>query len=252
MKLVLAIAFFATALIYSSVGFGGGSTYTALLVVAGVPFALIPVISLTCNVAVVSGNSVRFARAGLVRWRALAPLVVLSIPAAYVGGRLPVGEVVFVGLLALTLLVSGLRLLWTSASTEAEPQPVALGVLLALGAGIGLLSGVVGIGGGIFLAPALHALRWGRAREIAAACSVFILVNSVSGIAGQLQKLDAGRVAEAAAYWPLLLSVLAGGFLGNRLGVRVFSPATLKRVTAVLILLVAVRLAWRWASLASS
>ena len=246
-KLSLAAAFFTTALLYSMVGFGGGSTYTALLAVSGTPFILIPVVSLACNIVVVSGNTVRFSRAGWVRWSRLISILVLSVPAAWLGGRLVVSEAVFIGLLCVALAIGGGRLLLAR-----PPQNGAVRILprwagSVLGAGVGFYSGIVGIGGGIFLAPILHALNWGRAREISAACSVFILVNSLAGLAGQLSKLESA--VPAFDYWPLLVAVMAGGWIGNRLTLSRISPELLRRMTGGLILLVAVRLAVRWIGL---
>lgn len=253
MKLGLAALFLVTALLYSSVGFGGGSTYTALLIVFGAPLALVPIISLACNVTVVSGNSVRFARAGLIAWKKLIPLIAFSVPAAWAGGRLAISERLFIGLLAIALLIAGIRLLIgptaKAQTTTDEPLPIWAGPFI--GSAIGFYSGLVGIGGGIFLAPALYALRWGNAREIAAGCSVFILVNSLSGIAGQFMKLsDTAIASQALAYWPLIPAVFIGGFMGSKLGVLKLPDLALKRLTGILILTVAVRLAYDWFTLA--
>lgn len=245
---LLAALFFFTALLYASVGFGGGSTYTALLIVADTDYRLVPVIALTCNILVVSGNTVRYRREGLIDPKKIWPLIILSIPAAWIGGRLEVSETVFIGLLWIALLIAGLRLLITRAKSRdsALKATSPLGNAL-IGGAIGFYAGLVGIGGGIFLAPILHFLRWGTAKQIAATCSLFILVNSVSGVSGQLTKLgDMAILGNAFAYWPVIPAVLIGGFIGNHFGVFKFSEATLKRVTGGLILLVALRLAIRW------
>ena len=177
---VLALLFFATALLYSAVGFGGGSTYNALLVLARTDFRAVPAVALTCNILVVLIGSRRFATAGHVQWRRIWPLFTLSVPMAWVGGRIMVSEALFVGLLAASLFVAGVTMLWRS---EPEDLPVAATRATwaepLIGGGLGFLAGIVGIGGGIFLAPILHLLRWGRSKAIAATCSVFILVNSV-------------------------------------------------------------------------
>ena len=174
MKLTLLIlAFAVTAALYASVGFGGGSTYTALLVLTGTEFYLIPLISLMCNITVVSSNAVRYSREKLVPWRRLLPLITFSIPAAWLGGRLVVSETLFIGLLWVSLLIAGVRLLRRHAEPQKSPKSLPVWGLACMGAAIGLLSGIVGIGGGIFLAPVLHAVNWGKARVIAASCSVF-------------------------------------------------------------------------------
>jgi len=242
---VLASMFFLTALLYASVGFGGGSTYTALLVLAGANIAVIPVISLVCNILVVSGNTWRYNRAGLISWARVWPFMVLSVPMAWVGGRIHISETLFIGLLALALLFAGISLLL---KPDVKPNPktaTSLPLGMAVGAGLGLLSGIVGIGGGIFLAPILHRIGWGKAKEIAALCSLFILVNSVSGLTGQLIKLGGLEQLELTRpYWLLAPLVLVGGFIGNHMSVKVFSENTVRKMTAILVLFVALRLLW--------
>ena len=165
--ILLALSFFLTALLYAAAGFGGGSTYTALLVLADTDYRAVPVISLLCNILVVSVGTWRFARAGHLDWQRSWPLFLLSVPAAWLGGRMHVGETLFVGLLAVSLLLAGLLMLWQPhwqreavAPRRARwADPLAGGVL-------GFLAGVVGIGGGIFLAPLLYLLRWGAPRAI--------------------------------------------------------------------------------------
>lgn len=252
MKLGLIAMFGLTALLYASVGFGGGSTYTALLVLFDIDYRLIPVIALACNILVVSGNSMRYARQGLIDYRKTLPLIALSVPAAWIGARLEISEFVFIGLLWIALLLSGLRLLIARQTQEApeKQKPIAAPIAAGLGAGIGFYAGLVGIGGGIFLAPVLYFLKWGKAKTIAATCSLFILVNSVAGLAGQMTKLarsaDIVDLNAALAYWPLLPAVLIGGFVGNHWGVFKLSDVIVKRLTGALILFVAIRLALRW------
>ncbi len=243
--------FFVTAVVYSSAGFGGGSTYLALLALFGFSYALLPQIALVCNLTVVVGAFALYVRSGDFSWRRALPFVLLSIPAAYVGGTMPLAESTFFFLLGLTLLFAGARLFWTSflSTTDiphGEPRttdPRALGLSsVFLGGAIGFLSGLVGIGGGIFLSPAVYFLRWGTARQIASLTTFFILVNSASGLAGQWAK-------SALADWrPALLSlpvaVFVGGQVGTRLALKLYSPRQLQRVTAVVILAVAVRILW--------
>lgn len=258
--MILLVAFFAvTALLYASVGFGGGSTYNALLVMHGADYRILPAIALICNIIVVTGGVWRFGAAGLLRVRRIAPFIVSSIPLAWLGGRLPVSEAVFVGLLGGSLLVAGAQLLLgprketTMTEKNAAGRQVPGSTLIALPAGgaLGFLAGVVGIGGGIFLAPLLYFMRWGTAREIAAACSFFIFVNSLSGLSGQLTQLGETRLAPSlAAYWPLFPAVLIGGQIGSRLGALNIPETVIKRLTAALMIYVALRLLWRWASLA--
>ncbi len=244
----LAALFLLTALLYAAAGFGGGSTYNALLVLAGADYRAVPVVALACNILVVSAGSWRFARSGHVDWKRIWPLFVLSIPCAWIGGRLVVAETVFVGLLAGSLLAAGLLLLWQPAWVKEAPVRIRSRWLEpAAGGALGFLAGIVGIGGGIFLAPLLYLLRWGSPKAIAGTCAVFILANSLAGLAGQLAKGSGGAAGEAlATYWPLFPAVLAGGLIGSGLGSGRLDSSYIRILTALLILYVAVRLAIRF------
>lgn len=240
-------AFFLTALLYAMVGFGGGSTYNALLVIADVDYRLLPAIALGCNIVVTAGSSIQFARHGLVPWRPLVPILVASVPMAFFGGRLPVEKWAFTALLGAALLVAGIALLLQDLKrarrVPAERRKISTFGLVGLGGGIGLLAGMVGIGGGIFLAPVLHLWRWQAARVIAAVCSVFILINSVAGLSGQLLKLDRFEMLGDVGNYALLFpAVLAGGLLGNRVNLEHLSAVWIRRGTGVLIVYVAARL----------
>lgn len=244
----LALAFFLTAALYASVGFGGGSTYTALLSLAGTDFRFLPAISLVCNVIVVTGGVIRFARAGEMPWKRVLPLVAVSAPLAWLGGLAPITEEMFRILLGLSLLVAGLLLLFQreaagAGATRGKSTPFDI----AAGAGSGLLAGLVGIGGGIFLAPVLHLTRWGTPRAIAATASLFILINSIAGLAGQTMKLASGGqgLTPLLAYWPLMLAVLIGGQIGSYAAIRILSQTLVRRATGILILYVAGQLLWR-------
>lgn len=244
----LAVAFFVTALLYASVGFAGGSTYTALLLLVGVSQNILPVISLICNLIVSTGGSIRFARAGLVPWRRLWPLLAVSVPAALIGGMLPVSKTVFVILLGGSLIVAGLLLLVQREPRERGDETRRFAFVgPAIAAPLGLLAGIVGIGGGIFLAPVLHLIGWDRARRVAASASVFILANSIAGLAGQLVKsgTDNAMWTGILAYWPLAVAVLVGGQIGSRIGVQIIAAELLRRLTAVLIIAAALYLFWK-------
>jgi len=238
--LPLALAFLLTAALYASVGFGGGSTYTALLALGGVDYRLLPLISLSCNIVVVTGGTIRYAHAGLVPWRRIAPLVALSVPFAFLGGLTPIREAQFIALLGASLLAAGLLLLFQPTASQSN-RPNSVPAEAALGAGGGYLSGVVGIGGGIFLPPIQHLTRWGDTRAIAATASVFILANSLAGLAGQVAKLDDATLVQVLPWWPLVLAVLIGGQVGGLIGLRV-APALIKRATGLLILAIAIQL----------
>lgn len=248
----LTSVFFLTALAYAMVGFGGGSTYNALLILGGVDYRLVPIIALSCNIIVVSGGVFHFARQGHIGLRRAAPWLISSIPAAFLGGLIPVPEHIFILLLGLCLLAAGGRILWRSLCMpdDGASDIVARGHHAALplfaGAGLGLVAGITGIGGGIFLAPILYLLRWDGARAIAGLCALFILVNSLAGLAGQLVK--AHDLAILPALWPYLplgLAVAVGGQIGSWLGASRLRLFWIERLTGVLILYVALRLLWQ-------
>lgn len=240
--ILLASAFFVTAFCYASVGFGGGSTYLALLVLVGVSVTLVPVIAPLCNIVVVIGGSIRFARAGLVPWRRVLPLVAASAPLAYLGGLTPISERGFIALLGVSLLVAAILLVVQPTPAEGETRRQGAGADAVLGGGIGYLSGLVGIGGGILLSPVQHLMRWGETRQIAATASVFILVNALAGLAGQLTKLGLAGLPTVAAFWPLIAAVLVGGQLGTHAGLRLFDPRLIRYATAMLVLFAAVQM----------
>jgi len=243
----LALGFLATALVYAIAGFGGGSTYNALLVLAEVDYRAVPILALCCNIIVVAVGSFRFARAGHIDWRRIWPLIILSVPLAWLGGRLETPEFMFVGLLALSLLVSGLLMLWQPRwQREGEAPRRGKWLESIAGGALGFLAGVVGIGGGIFLAPLLYMLRWGKERAIAGTCALFILVNSIAGLTGQLTKDDASVSTALADHWPLFPAVLVGGLIGSLLGSQRLDPKHVRVVTAVLVLYVAIRLGLRF------
>ena len=240
---LLAAAFALTALLYAAVGFGGGSTYSALLALAGFDYRLLPVLSLACNIVVVGGSTVRFARAGLTPWQGAAVLTAVAAPAAFLGGLTPIKEAAFLTLLGASLVLTGLTLLVPqAASQEGAPTRFARWMPLAA-APIGYLAGLVGIGGGIFLAPLLHLTRWDSARGVAATAALFILVNSLFGLGGQLIKNGPERMGEALSLGlPLVIAVAVGGQIGSLLAVRFLPQAAIRWLTAALTIWVGARL----------
>jgi uncharacterized protein len=247
----LAVAFFVTAALYASVGFGGGSTYTALLTLGGVDFTILPAISLICNVIVVSGGALRYIRAGQVDWPRVLPLALVSAPLAWLGGLTPIRQETFTLILALALLAAGLLLLFQREYVAGD-KPIRTKANMfdyLAGAGTGYLAGLVGIGGGIFLAPILHLTRWGQSRAIAATACLFILINSLAGLGGQFMKLGtSGAAATLTPYWPLALAVLIGGQIGSFASLKLLSQTMVRRATALLILYVVGQLLWKLAS----
>ncbi len=231
----LTLGFFVTAVLYASVGFGGGSTYSALLSLAGFDYRLLPLLSLACNVVVVSGSTIRFARSGIMPWRGALVLSLIAAPFAFLGGLTPVKQATFLLLLGLSLVAAGLALLLPRATArEGEPARLARAMPL-VAAPLGYLAGLVGIGGGIFFAPLLHLTRWDGARRIAATTSLFILINSLAGIVGQLVKQ--GPDAFGAALYgglPLLIAVVIGGQIGSVMAQRLLPERVIRWLTAAL------------------
>lgn len=236
---LLAFLFFGIAVVYASVGFGGGSSYLALLALAGLQLEIIRPTALLCNVIVVAGSVYIFSRSGALPWRRTPPFLVTSIPMAFVGGSWRITDAdVFFTLLAVCLLLAAF-LLWTqphARQTRTLTSPLMEGLI---GGSIGLLSGLIGIGGGIFLSPILHLLRWGDARQISATASLFILANSLSGLGGQLTAMP---TLPWSYILPLAGAVFLGGQMGAQLGAQKFNPFYIKRITAVVIVAAALRI----------
>lgn len=240
---LLAVAFLVTALLYASVGFGGGSTYAALLALSGLDYRLLPLVALTCNIVVVAGSSIRFARARLTPWRKAMLIVLLGAPASFVGGLTPIKEATFLALLGGGLVLTSLTML-IPVPDNADGAPTRFARWMPLAAApLGYFAGLVGIGGGIFLAPLLHLARWHEARGIAATASLFILVNSMFGLVGQLTKNGPNLFGQAlGAALPLLVAVVIGGQIGSLLAARLLPPHWIRWLTAALVLVVGVRL----------
>jgi uncharacterized protein len=222
------------AFIYSSVGFGGGSSYLAILVFYSLPFKETRLIALVCNIIVVTGGTLVFIKHKQVDWKKIIPLALAGVVMAFLGARVNLSQEGFFILLGFSLITASL-LLWvkTKSNTSVKKSRTSFLRDAVLGGSIGFLSGMVGIGGGIFLSPLLNLIRWDVPKKIAAAASVFILVNSIGGIAGQLSQftpdLNYMRV------FLLGLAVLIGGQLGSRIGVIKFDQLVVKRVTAILV-----------------
>ena len=241
--IILSIFFFITAIIYSSVGFGGGSTYLALLLIWDIPYYIFPVIALSCNIIVVTGNSINYVRSGNHNFKLLLPFLIGSIPLAFLGGSLTINKEIFEILLFLVLSIAGMLLLIGNKSYEDENikiNKLHLLVSLLIGSLLGLISGIVGIGGGIFLSPLLFLLKADNPKNIITTASLFILINSISGLLGQLTKENI--LNEILLYWPLFLSVFIGGLLGNFLSLKIFSNRLLALSTSLLVIFVAIRM----------
>ena len=209
---LLSILFLVTAILYSSVGFGGGSTYLVLLLIWDIPYFIFPVVALVCNILVVSGNSFNYIRAGNLNLKLITPYLIGSIPLSYLGGSLIVSKEIFEILLFFVLGISGILLLinfksYDDSDKTYKKNPVLISILI--GGFLGMISGAVGIGGGIFLSPILFLMRAAKPKYIVTAASLFILINSISGALGQLTKNEV--LSEVMNYWLLFITVFIGG-----------------------------------------
>jgi uncharacterized membrane protein YfcA len=234
-------SFFLVAMLYASVGHGGASGYLAIL--ALVPGGLLPdqmaTTALTLNLLVAGIGLLVFVRAGHFLGRLTWPFIIASTPAAFLGGLTPVPVRVYGLLLAVSLAVAAWRLLMSVGRREVDAiKAPALAVALPAGGGIGWLSGVVGVGGGIFLSPLMLLLRWASPKQAAASSACFILVNSASGLVGRFAR---GAI-EYGTLWPLLIAAFTGGLIGSRLGANHFSGSLLKRLLAVVLVVASVKL----------
>ena len=241
--IILPILFFVTAILYSSVGFGGGSTYLALLLIWDVPYHIFPVIALMCNIIVVTGNSINYVKAGNHNFKLLIPFLIGSIPFSFIGGSLTIDKELFEILLFLVLSIAGLLLLINNKSYKEKNiivKKLNSFISILIGSFLGLISGIVGIGGGIFLSPILFLIKAGKPKHIVTAASLFILINSIFGIIGQLTKSIV--LSEISHYWYLFLIVIIGGHIGNYLNLKIFPTRFLALITSILVLLVAIRI----------
>jgi uncharacterized membrane protein YfcA len=244
--IILSIFFFITAIFYSSVGFGGGSTYLALMLIWDIPYYIFPILALICNIIVVSGNSINYVRSGNLNLKLLTPYLIGSIPFAFFGASISITKELFEILLFVILIIAGIFLLIESKSfndDQIKINSIPKIISLLIGSIIGFTSGIIGIGGGIFLSPILFLMKAGYPKQIATTASLFILINSIFGVAGQLTKdvvFD-----EFLNFWPLFIAVLIGGQIGNFLNIKFLSGKTLAIITSLLVMFVAIRMGLR-------
>ncbi|HYC30622.1 MAG TPA: sulfite exporter TauE/SafE family protein [Chitinophagaceae bacterium] len=233
----IGLFFLLVAFIYAAVGFGGGSSYLAILALYALPFREMRLIALVCNIIVVTGSCIIFIRNKQVDLKKILPMVLVSVPMAFAGAVFRINQTTFFILLGISLVMAAV-LLWITAKPGKETTVAAGGrgsVIKnsLLGGAIGFLSGMVGIGGGIFLSPVLNLMNWDTPKKIAATASIFILLNSLSGIAGQLYNLP------AEINWlqvvVLALAVFIGGQLGARLGAVKLDQLLVRRITAAVV-----------------
>jgi uncharacterized membrane protein YfcA len=237
---VIAILFFLIALLYASVGFGGGSSYIAILLLAGLAIPDIRLTALICNIIVVSGSCVHFIRAGLIPWKMVWPIVLFSVPMAFVGGMIQLDGPIYKIVASLMLILASV-LMFVQLEKNVPKKDLSQGMLSGIGGGIGLLSGAIGIGGGIFLSPILHLMQWQTAKVISATASFFILINSIAGIAGQMTNVVS---IDGDTLKVLGIAVLAGGQLGNYVNLKILDQDKVRFFTAILIGVIGLRILW--------
>lgn len=235
MEWILAGAFFLIAMLYAAVGSGGGSGYLAVMGLAGVEPTVMRPTALALNVLVTVIGTWRYVRAGHFSGRLFWPIAAMSLPFAFLGGRWSLPTAVYRPVVALVLLYAAVRL-WQSTQAQAQAVPktrLPLGITLLAGAVIGLLSGLVGVGGGIFLGPLLMLTGWASTRQTLGITSAFVLTNSLAGLAGQLSTM----ATLPPGIWLWLTAVAVGGWLGAEFGSQRLDPRLLRRLLALVLLL---------------
>jgi hypothetical protein len=235
----LALCVFVVALLYSSVGHAGASGYLAVMSLFGVAPALMKPTALALNILVATVGSVQFARAGHFRWRLFWPFALLAVPLAFAGGALALPASIFKLLVGVVLALSAFRFL-AEPRDPAETRSPTLPAAVASGGALGLLAGLTGTGGGVFLTPLLLLLRWATTKQAAAVSVVFILVNSSAGLAGNLWR--GGSLPAPALV--MLVAALLGGALGSTLGSAHLPVPAIKRVLALVLLSSGGKLVW--------
>ena len=239
---IVVLLFFVVAILYSSVGFGGGSSYLAILTLTPLLFTQIKTTALLCNIVVVLGNSILYQKNKVIPWKKTIPIIASSLPLAFLGGFLRINETLFYIILGITLLIAAIIMFFSKKKNDIDLQENNLPIYknVTYGSGIGFISGLVGIGGGIFLAPLLHFTKWSSSKKIAATASVFILVNSIAGLLGQIANSNFKIDNQLTPL--LLITVFIGGKIGSNLSNNVLSSKQIKFITAILIAIVGIRL----------
>lgn len=239
MNALLPLLVFIVALLYSSAGFGGASGYQLAMNFFDIPVNVMASTALTLNIFVASVSFTNYTRAGYFRLRLLLPFLITSIPAAFIGGTIKISEQAYTTLLYIVLTCLAIRMILFPTLTEKlnwTPRPVPLWTALLSGAAIGLMSGMLGIGGGIFLSPLIILMQWGDSKQAAAAAGGFIAINSISGLAGRLTN---GTLAFGEFGFPLLAVGLLGALIGSQIGAIKFSGAGVRRVLGTILAIAA-------------
>jgi uncharacterized protein len=237
--ILIAALIFVVALLYSTVGHAGASGYLAAMALFGTAPVVMKPTALTLNILVALIGTVRFYRAGFFSWRTFWPFVVTSIPAAFIGGALTLPIPVYKSIVGIVLFYSAVRLFFSAGGVVDEGiKVVPIWIALVIGAAIGMLSGLTGVGGGIFLSPLLLLMHWSTTKETSGVSAAFILVNSVAGLLGNISAVS--FIADGITYWAP--AALIGGWIGTELGTRVLPIAGIRRWLSVVLLIAGVKL----------
>jgi uncharacterized protein len=236
---VIAIVILAVALLYSTVGHAGASGYLAAMALFGIAPAVMKPTALTLNILVALIGTIKFYRAGFFSWRTLWPFALTSIPASFIGGWLTLPASIYKAIVGMVLLYSAVRLFFSAnAADDSQTKPVPIWLGLILGAVLGLLSGLTGVGGGIFLSPLLLLLHWARTKETCGVAAAFILVNSIAGLLGHVSTVAV--VPRAILFWAP--AALVGGLIGTELGTRRLPIAGIRRWLSVVLVVAGLKL----------
>ena len=236
---LIAILILVVALLYSTVGHAGASGYLAVMALFGMaPFVMKPT-ALTLNIIVALIGTIRFYRAGFFSWRTFWPFAIASIPAAYIGGGLTLPVAIYKSIVGVVLLYSAVRLFWSADSADkGKTKLVPIWMALIVGAAIGLLSGLTGVGGGIFLSPVLLLMHWAKTKETSGVSAAFILVNSIAGLLGQYSAIS--YLPNDLIYWAP--AALVGGWIGTELGTRMLPVSGIRKCLSVVLVLAGLKL----------
>ena len=244
--IVIAVLVFIVAVLYSTVGHAGASGYLAAMAMFGMTALVMKPTALVLNIIVAVIGTVRFYRAGFFSWKVFWPFAAASIPASFIGGSLTLPVPVYKSIVGIVLLYSAVRLFFSATradDSKVKPAPIALALII--GALIGLLSGLTGVGGGIFLSPVLLLMHWAMTRETSGVAVTFILVNSIAGLLGHVSSVDI--IPLEVIYWAP--AALLGGLIGTHLGTRVLPVAGIRRWLSVVLVLAGAKLLWEAAKL---
>ncbi len=237
--LTLAVLIFIVALLYSTVGHAGASGYLAAMALFGMAPIVMKPTALILNILVASIGTVRFYRSGFFSWRTFWPFAAASIPMSFIGGAITLPDMVYKTIVGVVLLYSSVRLFFSAAAADRfKTKTVPIWIALLVGAAIGLLSGLTGVGGGIFLSPVLLLMHWARTKDTSGISATFILVNSIAGLLGHISSVS--YVSGDIALWAG--AALIGGWIGTELGTRVLPVAGIRRWLSIVLVVAGVKL----------